>query len=175
MPVPLFVQQELSQVLGKREQKAMNAVEDLSEDELQEDDVAENVSNKFKLTKIDLKEQDREKGDETENGRELVVNIPYDGSKDVLRSKPSSWSSRNPRVDSLKADKIVVKVDVGSSDTEEVEKEVEDKVSLIKKWVGFANEDIGQFNRELESKVNDKVGKRISKLEEADDTMDELL
>lgn len=174
--ISLFSNNDLRRMKDKRQDRIEERINSLSFEQLNEEEIVQELKEDLLFDKIKLEDYNRREGTETKQGKNLVIEIPYRGKQDILESRPSTYSHNPPRCQQLSSSHIVLHIEVTpSSDAEEIEDKIQERIKEIEKCAKNANEDIGDFNSELESDIERKIQSRLEKLEETEDTMDQLL
>lgn len=103
----------------------------------------------------------------------LTISIPIEGDIELLRLKPSTWSAELPSGE-ICGGNLVVYVNTPSHGrtheeiSAEAQKELDEKITLINKWVSWANNDLRGYQGGLQSKVRTAVIEREEELKKID-------
>ena len=103
---------------------------------------------------------------EVSGGRELqcIVTLPFTGSPDLFRSRPSSFTL-NPPQGELDGNKIVFSaVFPNSIDQEQIRAWRGQNVANIESWLGFANADAEAHNVAAAGRTREEYGRRRENL-----------
>jgi len=173
--ISLFSEPHLTDLKDKKKRKIENRIESIPLDQLESETKVQELKEELLFDEIKLKDYNRREGSEARQGKNLVIEVPYEGRQDVLEKRPSTWSSP-PKCQKLSMSHIVLHIEVTpSSDPDEIEDEIERRIKEIEDYVENANEDIRDFNDEIEKKIKGKIQSRVEKLKKTDDKMDQLL
>jgi len=106
----------------------------------------------------------------------IRVKLPYDGPKKMLHVLPKSHTLNPPRADKVTKNYVIFNVDFFSDETEadEVQQDIDKRVSDIQSYVDRANVSIRSLNSKLEQKAQAAIDRRRNQVEAANDIMDEL-
>ena len=96
-------------------------------------------------------------------GLKVSYHIPFDGTPELFKYRTSSFTYSPPRAD-IKENEIIIEVIELDHNTDSVKREFEQNFNEIKKWIGWVNQEISQFNNSLEDKIEQRIKTRKEKL-----------
>jgi hypothetical protein len=107
----------------------------------------------------------------------IRVTLPYEGPRQMLTVLPKSHDLNPPQADRLTDSSIIFNVDFFSEETdaEEVQREIDKRLSTIRTYISRANKSIQALNRRLELKARTAITRRREQVEATTDIMDELV
>jgi hypothetical protein len=82
----------------------------------------------------------------------ITFHFPYSGDKRLLKIKPSQYIMWHPNV-SIEENEILFSVTVFSDTAKSVEREYQDFLSRLQQQLGYLQNEIEQYNRSLEEKI----------------------
>jgi hypothetical protein len=97
-------------------------------------------------------------------GHRTVVHIPFSGDKAIFSLKPSTYTLNPPRAD-VGSGELRLVIEYPSDTPVNIKGETDKLVGTVNMWLGFARDNIEQFNCELESKARVAIAKRRQRIE----------
>lgn len=97
-------------------------------------------------------------------GHRTVVHIPFIGDKAIFSLKPSSWNYNPPRADVADGELRLV-IEYPSDTPANIKGETDALVGQVNTWLGYARNNIEQFNAELEGQARAAIADRRQRVE----------
>jgi hypothetical protein len=97
--------------------------------------------------------------------KQILIHLPFSGDQELFSLKPSTFTLGNPMAEITK-NELLFTIDFFSDvdTTEQVEGEINNRIELIKRYVGWLNNDIMSFNNSLESLIGNSIVEMRKKL-----------
>lgn len=96
-------------------------------------------------------------------GTQLTYFVPFNGDQVLFKYKPSTFTYAPPQA-IVKENELHVLIDGVNQDAEKVKQEFNRELNEIKKWAGWVEKDVKQFNENLVKQVEKEVQKRREKI-----------
>lgn len=96
-------------------------------------------------------------------GTKITLHIPFKGDAELFKYKPSQFTLNPPR-GKVRDNLVLISVSVTEHDTESVQKELDNRLNDIKKYIENVKDDIKPWNKSLYKKAKNKIEKRRKKL-----------
>lgn len=156
-------------------------IEELSSEAIlgKEDEVYDNLIAKYRYEPINIDEEGKSIGkaqdvdiDVSRNpryggnsakGTSIPITVPIIGSIELLRYRPSKWSTNPPRALIEDENIVFVYSDVKLT-SDEVQKKFKRDLKKFKKWVEWTNNDIEKYNNSIKKVIKDQISRRRSKI-----------
>lgn len=105
--------------------------------------------------------------DRTVPGCRIRVHVPFVGDEAVLQMQPSSFTFNPPR-GAVRDHELVFTIEYPHDSPADIDQAVNGMVSPVQHWLGFAEGDISEFNRTVESKARAAIAARRAQIESRD-------
>lgn len=192
----LFMDGDLAATLRAQRDRALRAVDEITESAFRSEDpngVVARLYEQFRIEPIALTEgaisveahyadvdlrrlrdiaRDVDRGvrgapsaSSTLRGTRVIYNVPYTGEQVLFQLRPSTWTLVVPRA-ALNSSELRFVYEVRSSEVAATKRSFERDLSLIKRWLGWVNDDIVRFNEELAAALERAVAERNARLAE---------
>lgn len=172
-------------------------VRDLSEKELEnsDDSLVLILISKFKIPLLELKEYYQTDGGEVKKdiskdhrfvaygdpypvykkARVILIHIPFEGNPEFLNLSPSRFKMVTPRGEVI-GNEIIMSFEFfpDVDNGENLKREIEREIKLVKENVVWMNEDITTFNNSLEGLISSNLSKRREDLKKGKAIIDNL-
>src|SRR5574341_27828 len=184
----LFSNSRLENYLGKRRREVEEEIEKLNYDyllQVSEHDLIDYLVGKYTIEPItlllDQKYQHEPKdvnidvsGDHNRSirnrsqpfyvkGTEIKISVPYLGDRNLFHFQASTYSFNPPRADVIE-EEVVFIYHVTKSNFERLKDEINSDIGSLIKHLEWTNRDVGVFNNQLRSFIQDAVSHRKQKL-----------
>lgn len=106
------------------------------------------------------------------NGFRVVVHVPFDGEADVFKFRPSQFGLTWP-VAEVRGGEVRVVVEYPADAPRDVKVEAEGLLGKIESYLGFARNDVDQFNRGLEQRARRAVQGRRERVRKTYEQLEE--
>ena len=188
--IPLFCHGDLSATLEAQLAEARRAVDEIPETQFRAADMSatgNKLFTRFGVEPVSITEgaisvqaedadidrrsvPDRDWGfpgdPPTVRGTRVIYNVPFTGDAAVLRKRPSTWTQRVPRAVITDSELRFV-YEVQSSQVASTKASFDCDLSDTKQWLGWANDDLEQFNTKLAAVIEEGINQRNSRLQAA--------
>lgn len=131
----------------------------IDEDRIQADygDAQIDVSQRFEYAVFDRS------GPAYVTGTRVALFVPFEGDKQLLDCQPSTFNYSPPRA-TVQGNDVVFVYDRTVSDAASIRNEFDRDLGGIKKYLGWIERDVSQFNASIEAKANQFISARREKL-----------
>lgn len=147
------------------------------------DEIAEKLSERFKLETPQLKEGEISQktpedvsiklkgrgysgGSAKVDGTKYIVVIPFEGDSDMLEIRPSTVSTLLPKgLVGSDGIRMIYEVPVGEDALAAIKADIDRNLILIKKYLGFLSKDVVEFNMNLLPALKTILERRKNKLD----------
>jgi hypothetical protein len=170
---------------------------DLSEDALENstDYLAMLFTEKYLPSKLKIHDPDPVEGDVIEKdvsdhprratfgespvyveAQQIDVRVPYEGSRELLQIQPTTYKRGGVEVASVEHNQIIFHVDffLDSGDAEEVQQDIEKRMDKIRWFAGRINNDVDEFEPDLEQEARRTIEKRRDVLETKNEVLESI-
>lgn len=170
---------------------------DLSEDALENstDYLAMLFTEKYLPSKLEIHDPDPVEGDVIEKdvsddprratfgdgpvyveAQQIDVRVPYEGSRELLQVQPTTYRRGGVEVASVEHNRILFHVDffLDSGDAEEVQQDIDERMDEICWFAEQINNDVDEFESELEREARQAIEKRRDVLETKNEVLDSI-
>jgi len=96
-------------------------------------------------------------------GVSITISIPFDGNGELFNYKPSRFDFNPPR-GIIKDNELLMIYETLEQDVEKIKKAYEHDINSVKKYLGYTNQQINNYNQELDGFLRDIIKKRKKKL-----------
>lgn len=120
------------------------------------------------------------RGTPTQNFQRIKVRLPFDGEKDLLLHRSSTYNHNPPEYNELNRNQIVYYVDYRAQNREpdeikeEVQNEIENWVEDVNWWVEQLNQDIRSMEDDFEREARSELERRQEEVKTKQQVMDDL-
>lgn len=96
-------------------------------------------------------------------GHRTTVHIPFSGDKSVFSLTPSSYNHNPPRAD-VADDELQLVIEYPNDDPADITARTNHLVSQVNTWLGYARNNIDQYNADLESQAHAAIADRRQRI-----------
>ena len=185
----LFIDGDLAATLRAQRDKALRAVDEITESTFRSEDpsrVVAELYDQFRMEPVVLTEgaisveahdadidprrfRDIDRGfrstPSTVRGTRVIYNVPYTGEQSLFLLRPSTCTMVVPHA-ALNSSELRFVYEVRSSEVAATKKSFERDLALTKRWLGWVNDDVARFNEELAAALERAVTERKARLAE---------
>ena len=97
-------------------------------------------------------------------GTEIKSFIPYKGDEVLFKYQTSRYGPPHPEAN-VNDNEVIVSIIRTDHNENESKKEVYEKISLIKKWLGWIHREVDPYNNSLKKLITDKIKERQTKFQ----------
>jgi hypothetical protein len=131
------------------------------------------LQERYELDHVRITGHQFEVRDEPPTGTRVTLVIEYTGASDLLRYRPSEYSSSPPDA-ALDGERILVSGTAPDYDTDSVRRWADGILTNLEKWIGWANHDADAHYSEVAHAAQAAVAARLEHLERQERLRQEL-
>lgn len=199
----LFCDRSFREFRSEQLEEMKNEISKLPSEELDHnssDSLALIFAAKYTPSQIELQEPIKEDGGEIEKDvshrkdlmiidrstptykkfQRIKVRLPFNVNKKLFRCKPSSFDLNPPLYDELNHDEVVYYIEYRAQNrdpeeiTEEIENNLQDWLSKVRKYVGNLNSNISQMQEKFRNEARSAIESRREEVETKQQVMEEI-
>jgi hypothetical protein len=107
------------------------------------------------------------------DGIEVTYHVPYSGDRELLKSRPSTFTMNPPRAVIENAE-LRFPYDRGGRDIAATKPLFTQDLSTLKQWIPWVNQQVNEYNGALEATVKARVQQRRNEIKRADEDLGSL-